>query len=47
VISVSPADVDETWLPVNETILVIWRTIPETIVRHIGPLGEPNKFLPD
>jgi len=34
VIAVSRVGFDETFLPANETILVIWRTHPETIARH-------------
>jgi len=38
VISVSWIGFGETLLLINETILVIWRTLPETIVRHTGGL---------
>jgi hypothetical protein len=34
VISASRTGLDETLLFINETILVIWRTLPETIARH-------------
>jgi hypothetical protein len=46
VISVSRTGFDETSLPANETILVIWRTLPETIVRHIGLLLNKANFQP-
>jgi hypothetical protein len=36
VITVSWTGFGETLLPINETILVIWRTLPETIARHNG-----------
>jgi hypothetical protein len=38
VISASRTGFGETLLLINETILVIWRTLPETIVRHSGSL---------
>jgi hypothetical protein len=37
VISASWTGSDEALLAINETILVIWRTHPETIGRHNTP----------
>jgi hypothetical protein len=37
VISASWTGSDEALLAINETILVIWRTHPETIARHNTP----------
>ena len=37
---------DETRLSADETILVIWRTLPETIVRHTVPLPNQADFYP-
>jgi hypothetical protein len=47
VISASWSGFGETLLLTNETILVIWRTLPETIVRHDGRLLNQANFHQD
>jgi hypothetical protein len=41
---VSSTGFDETFLLMNEAILVIWRTLPETIVRHDSSLLNQANF---
>jgi hypothetical protein len=47
VISASWTGFGETLLLINETILVIWRTLPETIARHNGWLLNQANFHQD
>jgi hypothetical protein len=44
---VSRTGPDETLLLADETVLVIWRTHPETIPRHNGPSLNQGYFCQD